>query len=76
MSQSEFDIAVELIQTCGMTIPGIDPRKFTVVANPNQLDGLKGFLSVWKDDGLLDIDATNYPSMLTRASVWLARSRR
>lgn len=58
MSQSEFEIAMELIQTCGTTIPGNGARQFTVVANPKELDALKGFLAVWKDDGLLTIDAT------------------
>ena len=53
MSASEFESAVELIQTCGMTYPGERPREFTVVVHPGQLDVLRGFLATWQDDGLL-----------------------
>jgi hypothetical protein len=59
MSASEFETAVELIQTCGMTIPSERPREFTVVVHPGELDVLKGFLATWRDDGLLSYaDAT------------------
>ncbi len=59
MRAFEFETALELIQTCGMTYPGDSPREFTVVVHPGQLDALKGFLAVWQDDGLISCaDAT------------------
>ena len=59
MRQSEFETAVELIQTCGTTQKTEQPRTLTVVAHPGQLAVLKRFLSVWENDGLLrTADAT------------------
>jgi hypothetical protein len=59
MRQSEFETAVELIETCGTTQDTGQPRTLTVVAYPGQLDVLKRFLSVWESDGLLTTaDAT------------------
>ena len=59
MRQSEFETAVELIQTCGTTQRVEQPRTFDVVAHPGQLETLKRFLSVWESDGLLTTaDAT------------------
>lgn len=53
MRQSEFETAVELIETCGAVQKTAQPRTLTVVAHPGQLDVLKRFLSVWENDGLL-----------------------
>ena len=53
MRQEEFDVAVELIQTFGMTYPSARPRTLTVVPRPGELEALRKHLAVWEADGLL-----------------------
>jgi hypothetical protein len=55
MRQGEFEIAVQMVQTFGMTYPSGGPRTLTVVPNPGQLEALKKHLAIWEDDGLLTI---------------------